>query len=192
MTKRGKAPEPEAPAEHRAEHRTGLPGPLLDAFGDPIPAATEKRGPGHPPVVLSDDQTEAAARALRARVPETRIARELGINYRTWSRIRDDDEQLSSALAEAKKAEEEELAGLLIDKARRGETVALIFALKGRHGYRDQGAPPGDGGSRTNIVINLPASMSPDEYSKLIDVTPERLEGPEGQKREKSKKGGGS
>jgi hypothetical protein len=177
MTKRSKAPEPEAPAEHRAEHRSGLPGPLLDALGDPITRAVEQRGPGAPPVVLSDDQTEAAARALRSRVPETRIARELGVNYRTWMRLRDDDDRLASALAEARKAEEEELAGLLIEKARRGETVALIFALKGRHGYRDQGAPPGDGGSRTNIVINLPASMSPDAYSRLIDVTPERLEG---------------
>lgn len=182
MTKKLKAPKPETPAEHRAEHRTGLPATLLDALGEPIARAVEQRGPGAPPVVLSDEQTDAAARALRSRVPETRIARELGVNYRTWMRLRDEDDRLSSALAEARKAEEEELAGLLIEKARRGETVALIFALKGRHGYRDQGAPPGDGGSRTNIVINLPASMSPDEYSKLIDVTPIEITG------EKSKK----
>lgn len=188
MTKRSKAPKPEPADEHRTEHRTGLPGPLLDAFGDPVPAAIERRGPGRPPVELDDDQTEAAARALRARLPETRIARELGLNFRTWQRIRDEDERLSSALAEARKAEEEELAGLLIEKARRGETVALIFALKGRHGYRDQGAPPGDGGSRTNIVINLPASMSPDEYSKLIDVTPVEVTG----EKSKKEKGGGA
>jgi hypothetical protein len=109
--------------------------------------------------------------ACRRGVSEVRIARALGVNYRTWMRVRAEDERVASALSESKKLEEDELVSLLMDKARNGETTAIIFALKGRHGYRDQGVQPASGDARVNVTINLPAAQPTlDDY--LRTVTP--------------------
>lgn len=108
--------------------------------------------------------------ACRRGVSEVRIARSLGINYRTWMRLRDEDERIAGAIAESRRIEEEELVAVLLDKARDGETTSLIFALKSRHGYRDQGAPQATADARVNVVINLPAaSASAEEYARTID-----------------------
>src|SRR3546814_7905942 len=81
------------------------------------------------------------------------------------SDVRTEDERVAAALAESRKLEEDELVTLLMDKARAGDTTTIIFALKGRHGYRDQGAPQGGGEQRVNIQINLPAAQpSMDAY----------------------------
>lgn len=172
MTKRSKRPKALARAEHRAEHRTGPTTALVDWLGDPIGQAVEKRATGRPPVTLSDDAIDAAADALRSGVAETKVARALGVNFRTWQRLREEDDRLADAGAEAKKLEEEELVGVLMEKARKGEVVPLLFALKARHSYRDQG-PAGPGWvSNSNVTINLPPSMSSDEYRRMIDITP--------------------
>ena len=79
-------------------------------------------------------------------------------------------ERIAGALAESRRIEEEELVAVLLDKARDGETTWLIFALKSRHGYRDQGAPQAAADARVNVVINLPAaSASAEEYARTID-----------------------
>jgi hypothetical protein len=146
--------------KHRTEHREVAP-----------------RGPGHPPYVIPDERVAEVADACRLRMPETGIARSLGINYRTWMRIRDEDDRVASALAEARKMEEEELVALLLDRARKGETVPLLFALKSRHGYRDQGPTNGSDAPTTHVSIILPDAMSPRAYLDAIDVTPRRTEG---------------
>ncbi|WP_271067292.1 hypothetical protein [Caulobacter sp. NIBR1757] len=106
---------------------------------------------------------------------ETQIARALGVNYRTWMRVRAEDDRIASALAETRKVEEEELVSILMDKARGGDTTALIFALKGRHGYRDQGNPQGTGDPKVNVTINLPAAQPTIEaYVQGLDVGPVR------------------
>lgn len=145
---------------HRAGHRAAAP---ADTRRDRRKYMIPRR---HVETVLD---------ACRRGVPETQIARALGINYRTWMRVREEDERVASALAEARKVEEEELVALLLDKARKGDTTSIIFALKGRHGYRDQGAPPA-AGHRTNIVINLPDALTPEAYLRMVDVTPARGE----------------
>lgn len=122
--------------------------------------------------LVPDQHIDKVIDACRRGVSEVRIARSLGINYRTWMRLRDEDERIAGALAESRKIEEEELVAVLLDKAREGETTSLIFALKSRHGYRDQGAPQAAADARVNVVINLPAaSVSAEEYARTIDGT---------------------
>lgn len=121
--------------------------------------------------LLPAQHADRIIEACRAGVPETQVARALGINYRTWMRVREEDERVASALAEVRKIEEDELVGLLLDKARKGDTTSIIFALKGRHGYRDQG-PTAPTEHRTNIVIHLPDALAPEAYLRMIDVTP--------------------
>ena len=162
--------------KHRVEHRLDQP----DGAGDPAGGAyLPARGGGlFAPDARSDrrkylvpsQHIEKVIDACSRGVSEVRIARSLGINYRTWMRVRADDERVASALAESRKIEEDELVALLLDKARGGETTALIFALKGRHGYRDQGVPPTSSDARVNVTINLPAAAgSAEEYARTIE-----------------------
>lgn len=142
-------------SKHRVENRRA---PQLDA-------RTDRRK-----YLLPEAHVAQVLGACRRGVSETQIARALGVNYRTWMRVRAEDERIASALAETRKVEEEELVSILIDKARAGDTTALIFALKGRHGYRDQGAPQGTGDPKVNVTINLPAAQpSVEAYVQALD-----------------------
>lgn len=159
--------------EHRSEHRadnTVHPAPHpISPFGASGPPPLDGRSDRRK-YLVPDNQVTAILDACRRGVSEVRIARALGVNYRTWMRVRAEDERVASALAETRKLEEDELVSLLMDKARGGETTAIIFALKGRHGYRDQGAVAVMAESKVNVVINLPAAQaSLDDYSRLIE-----------------------
>lgn len=169
----------EASPEHRVEHRlTGLD-PGMDAAGaGPYSPARALSGSAPDPrsdrrkYLVPAQHVDKVVDACRRGVSEVRIARSLGINYRTWMRLRDEDERIASALVENRKVEEDELVALLLDKARDGETTSLIFALKSRHGYRDQGAPQAAADARVNVVINLPAaSASAEDYARTIEGT---------------------
>lgn len=133
------------PTEHRAEHSKTAP----------VDARTDRRK-----VVIASSEVSTILDACRRGVPETQIARSLGVNYRTWMRIRTQDARIASALAETKKIEEEELVSLLMDKARAGDTTALIFALKGRHGYRDSGVNVDVSVKNAGGVLVVPAPQS--------------------------------
>lgn len=142
--------------EHRAEHRK-------------TDTTAPKRGPGQPKYVIPDDVVPRVVQAIREGKSEVSIARALRINYRTWARVKAEDERIASALAETRKFEEDELVGLLMDKARAGDTTSIIFALKGRHGYRDHGQAGGGSEQRVNIQINLPAAQpSLEDYLKSV------------------------
>src|SRR5215218_4278394 len=148
----------EATTEHRDEHR-GTAVPVLDQRTD---RRKFQLADAHLPVVVD---------ACRRGVPETKIAEALGVNYRTWMRVRAEDERIAAALAEVKKIEEEELVSLLMNRARGGDLTAIIFALKGRHGYRDHGAAQGSMEQRVTVTINLPAAQPTlDDYVKTIDA----------------------
>ncbi len=144
--------------KHRAEHCVMLP-------------AAPKRGPGQPKYVIADADLAKVLRAIRQGKSEVSIARALRINYRTWTRLKAENELIASVLSETRKFEEDELVGLLMDKARGGDTTSIIFALKGRHGYRDNGTASGPGDAKVNIQINLPAAQpSMDDYLRSFEA----------------------
>ena len=136
----------------------------------PAPPPPVKRGPGQPKYEIPDDQVGKVIAACRQGASEVSIARALRINYRTWVRVRTEDERIASALSESRKLEEDELVSLLLDKARAGETTAIIFALKGRHGYRDVGTHSGAEQTVNVQVINLPAAQGDmGEYMRTVE-----------------------
>lgn len=98
------------------------------------------------------------------------IARHLGISKSSLSEMRKRDEQVAAALERGRARLETELTGLLLAKARKGDTVSLLFALKCLCGWRETG--PADTGPKVNVQINLPAAMSEADYTKLIDALP--------------------
>jgi len=153
--------------KHRSRHRA-LKAEQDKAGVAPAPAP---RRDGRK-YLIPHEAVELVLASCRKGVPETKLAQALGINYRTWMRVREEDERIADALAETRKIEEEELVSLLLDKARDGDLTAMIFALKSRHGYRDMGTPGGGVEQRVNVTINLPAPASnEDEFRRLIDVT---------------------
>ena len=128
---------------------------------------------GRPRKNLPANALDVIRQAAANGVNEVGIAQALGVDFRTWQRIRDEDPETKAVYQEARKAEEGKLVGVLFDKAvNKQDSVAAIFLLKARHGYRDQG--PSDAGdtTRPTININIPAPLAPDQYARLIEVAP--------------------
>ncbi|MES9887278.1 MAG: hypothetical protein ABW140_10730 [Candidatus Sedimenticola sp. 6PFRAG1] len=107
--------------------------------------------------------TEMAARGLR----EVDIARGLGMAFTTWARIKDEDPKALDALEEGRGIEHEALVGKLFDMAMKGNVVALLFALKSRHGYREGIAI--EHNSNVRVTFDLPGALSTDQYAKVIE-----------------------
>src|SRR3546814_12199149 len=87
--------------------------------------------------VCSSDLVPKVLEACRKGASEVSIARALHINYRTWCRVRTEDERVAAALAESRKLEEDELVTLLMDKARAGDTTSILFEI-GRASCRER------------------------------------------------------
>lgn len=130
-------------------------------------------------------------------VQETVLAKALGMDVKTWQKIRVDDPEANAAWLEAKCLEQDKLVGSLFRQAvgapaeydAEGKLIraeqppfapAGMFLLKTRHGYREQG--PSDGaseGPKVNLVFNLPAPLNGEQYRRLVEVHPSALPGPE-------------
>ncbi|MCP8939395.1 hypothetical protein NK718_12795 [Alsobacter sp. SYSU M60028] len=137
--------------------------------------------------------SDLACRGVR----EVEVARALGMSWHTWKRIREEDQEAKRAWEEAKAIEHDALVSSLFNMAvgapaeydAEGNVVraevkrdawAAAFLLKARHDYRDTGAASeGGADQRVAVVVNIPAPMSPEDYAKLVRVTPMGLTGPQ-------------
>src|SRR3546814_17187469 len=81
---------------HCAEHRGST-------------AVLAGRRPGQPKYVIPEEHVPKVLEACRKEASEVSIARALQINYRTWSRVRTENERVAAALAESRKIKENEL-----------------------------------------------------------------------------------
>jgi hypothetical protein len=101
--------------------------------------------------------------------PQTLIARELGMDPKTFRAVRKRQPEVDEALELGRAVEERELVDILLAKARKGELVPLLFALKSRHGYVE-GRPQQQ--TVNNVqVVQLPGALSVDEYLKRVNAT---------------------
>ena len=105
--------------------------------------------------------------------PHTQIAAALGIAPNTFRALVERDPAVREALAKGNARNEEELVGLLMEKARSGNIVASMFLLKAKHGYRE--GEPRESGHRPNVVIMLNAAAKEAEYL-LADVEVKEIE----------------
>jgi hypothetical protein len=127
---------------------------------------------GRPRKSLPANGIDVIRRLAANGVNEHAIAGALGLSYETWQRIRAEDPEAKAAWQEARAIEENKLVGVLYRKAiDQDDTVAAIFLLKARHGYRDIGPTDGSSGVRTAIQINLPGALKAEDYTKLVTVT---------------------
>lgn len=103
-------------------------------------------------------------------VSETDLAKALGMDHKTWRRLRDENPETKAAWEEAKAIERDQLVGVLFEAATKDNNIsAAMFLLKARHGYRDHGATEGDDQGRVSITFNLPAPMKPTDYGRLVE-----------------------
>lgn len=69
--------------------------------------------------------------------------------------------------------ERDNLLQALYDKAAGGDTKAAQTLLAVRHGMSEK--QPQGASERVQVVFNLPAAMSPEDYLKAVRVEPEKL-----------------
>jgi hypothetical protein len=93
------------------------------------------------------------------------IARALRMSGETLRLIRKRDPRVQEALDRGRATLEVELTHLLLEQARNGHVVAMIYLTKSRCGWAE-GQPPAD--TRPNVTINLPGSFSPAEYLERL------------------------
>lgn len=98
-------------------------------------------------------------------------AARLGTSRRSLHRLFQSDERAAEAWAIGRAELHEQLVSKLIEKAKAGEVVPLLFALKTLFGYREGELIDG-GEQRSLVTINLPAAVSAEQYAKLIEVKP--------------------
>ncbi|ORE86039.1 hypothetical protein ATO7_12118 [Oceanococcus atlanticus] len=113
-----------------------------------------------------------------AALAETKIARALGMSFRTWRRIVREDADAKALWAEALAIERDAVLGRMYQYAIEGDVQAAKFMLAARHGLREQGAGGEDG--RSSVTINLPGALTSKQYERLIQpADPLELEAPD-------------
>ncbi|TXN00571.1 hypothetical protein FV242_21500 [Methylobacterium sp. WL64] len=123
---------------------------------------------------------EGAAKGLS----QPRLARSLGMGVDAFRRILDESPQAREVMEEARAVEHDELHGILMSLARgtpaeydaagnviRAEQPRQLRAAeilwKTRHGYREQGEPPG-ASATAGVQIIMPAQVSLDQLQSLM------------------------
>lgn len=120
----------------------------------------------HNKVKLSDDNRAKAAKALADGYPKAAVAKALSISTKTLDRLIRDDPELQAMIEVQRSFEETELRDILMELARRGDTVAAIFLTKARHGWRDRDdAKIKLDAGKTGGVLVVPGTMPLAEWS---------------------------
>jgi len=104
------------------------------------------------------------------------IAVQLGSNSRTLRRILERDPRAKEAFERGRGAMESELVGALYRKAIDPENknpVPAIFLLKTMRGFIDTPQPKPEE-SRVRVELILPRALTPEQYRRVLDVTPQK------------------
>ncbi len=114
-------------------------------------------------LVEAEYLTVASMAAAGARQRD--IAQRLGMARDTWQRVREEDQRALEAFEAGRSELHEELAGILIAKAREGNVPCLLFSLKVFFGYRENQPVPIE--HLHTVKIELPQSLTPEQYEQL-------------------------
>ena len=102
---------------------------------------------------------------------ERQIAQALGLSMSTFQKRKKEDQQLTEALALGREVEESALVGALYEQCMKGVSIACMFLLKARHGYREGFKLEHE--HNVQVAFQLPAALGKEQYNQAIDVTPE-------------------
>lgn len=100
---------------------------------------------------------------------EIDIGRAVGMSPPTWIDRKNTCPEIQAAFDSGRQRLHDELVNVLVTKAKKGDVVPLLFALKTLFNYREDAPPPE---MRAQVVINLQAAMPAERYTAdAIDVT---------------------
>jgi hypothetical protein len=116
---------------------------------------------------LTDEQLATVTKLARYGSHPATIANQLGMDVRTWRRVLERDKRAARAFEVGHAKEHDFWLQSLMQQADRGP-VPAIFALKSRHGYKDQPDPVAE--PARIMIVQLPAA------AKLEDYRPPALE----------------
>lgn len=124
----------------------------------------------HNKAALSPDNRDRVQRALLDGYSLAAIAKALRVSTPTLKRLMADDPDLQAEVEAQRSFEETELRDILMELARKGDTVAAIFLAKARHGWRDRdeakalrGVEDGKGG-----VLLIPVAGGVDDWEASL------------------------
>ena len=130
-------------------------------------ALTSRAGRGKTAPVTITPAGLAVIEAMAAQGQDQRtIAKRLGIDRKTLDVIRKARPEVDEAFERGLAALGDELTHHLLNAARNGNIVAMIYLTKARLGWREGDTPE----ARPNITINLPDSQTPEAYMRTIRV----------------------
>lgn len=103
------------------------------------------------------------------------IAKKLGIDRKTFAKLREEDEAVTEAFELGNGKLSDEITSLLLKNARRGNIAAQIFLAKALLYWSDRhdGIPEA---KRPNINIILPSAMTPEQWEKMTQDAKPALE----------------
>lgn len=119
----------------------------------------------HNKAKLSPENRERMKAALLEGYPKAAIARALSVSAKTLDRLIKDDAELEAEVEAQRSFEETELRDILMELARKGDTVAAIFLAKARHGWRDRDDAKLKVESQGGGVLVVPGAIPLDEWS---------------------------
>ena len=97
------------------------------------------------------------------------IASHIQIGLETFMRWLKEHKEIKFAYQAGLAEEEQEIVTELRKILKGGNATPGIFLLKARHGWREGESQVED--NRVQISVQLPASLTPDQYKQVIDVT---------------------
>ncbi|TNF05895.1 MAG: hypothetical protein EP321_02055 [Sphingomonadales bacterium] len=118
----------------------------------------------HNKAVLSNENREHVMAALLDGYPKAAIAHALGVSAKTLDRLIRDDPELEAQVEAQRSFEEAELRDILMELARKGDTVAAIFLAKARHGWRDRDDAKLKVEAQGGGVLVVPAAVPLDQW----------------------------
>lgn len=137
----------------------------------PLPALVERHGVGPSAAFSITQEGLEVVEAMAARGNSQKaIAAFLGMSTSVLQKLARDEAAVGLAWQRGKQQLEDELVGMLLAKARKGDTACIIYATKALLGFTDQARPQDD--RPPAITINLPSSLSEADYRRMLNVTP--------------------
>jgi transposase-like protein len=132
--------------------------------GSVAPRRPALRMEPHNKTKLSDENRDRVMAALLDGYPRAAIARALGVSAKTLGRLIEDDPELEAQVEAQRSFEEAELRDILMELARKGDTVAAIFLAKARHGWRDRDEAKLKVEAQGGGVLVVPAAVPLDQW----------------------------
>lgn len=118
---------------------------------------------------LPPGSRDALLAMARQGLKESTAASALGVPLHEFRRVIAKNPEAKALWQEALSVERDALLNALFNKAMEGDSKSAQFLLAARHGMSEkQTETPGE---RVNITFQLPAALSPDQYSKLVQGT---------------------